>query len=367
MRSIAATLVFTLAWANGGFASTRLKELATIEGVRDNQLVGYGLVVGLAGTGDRRQTIFSAQTLANMLERMGVSVNPTAMQVANTAAVMVTATLPPYAQPGSRIDIAVSAIGDCKSLQGGTLILTPLKAADGQVFAVGQGPLILGGLQAGGGGSSTTVNHPTSGRILAGAIVEKALPGPKPDQTALRLQLRRPDFTTAARIAETINKEIGKTGVILARAENAGLIVVTQPVAFNNRHVEFVAAVESLRVDADHASRVIINERTGTITMGSDIEISPVTILHGALSVQIQTTFEVSQPNPMAPGETKVVPTQTVSAKEDLAKNVTLKKGATVEDLVKSLLAIGSTPRDIVAVLDALKAAGALDASVEVI
>ena len=301
-----------------------------------------------------------------MLERMGVTVPPTAIQVSNTAAVMVTATLPSFAQPGSRMDVTTAALGDAKNLQGGLLLLTPLKAADGQVYAVAQGSVITGGFVAGGGGNSQTVNHPTAGRIPEGAIVERAAPAMK-WSGEVRLQLKRSDFTTAARIAAVINKSLGTDQQGIARAENAGLVIVSSPPAFEANPVQFVAELERLTVDADHPARIVINERTGTLAMGSDIRIAPTTVLQGALTVQVQTGYDVSQPNPLAQGQTAVTPNVAVSVHDDKARNLSLKEGSTVEDLVRAMVAIGSTVRDIIAVLQSLRAAGALAAEIEVI
>ena len=345
--------------------AARLKDLVTIEGVRDNQLIGYGLVVGLAGTGDRRQTMFSAQSLTNMLERMGVSVPPTAIRVNNTAAVMVTATLPPFAQPGSRLDVTAAAIGDCSNLQGGILVLTSLRGADGQVYAVAQGPVMTGGFVAGKSGNSQTVNHPTVGRAPAGAIVERAAPSVAP-KGVIRLQLRQSDFTTTARIVEAVNKSF-PVDKDPARAENSGVVAVAVPSDYSARTVEFVSALENLTVDADRPARVVINERTGTIVLGKDVRVAPVAILHGNLSVEIQTTVNVSQPSPLAQGTTQATPQTTTAAREEKARNVILKQGATVEELVRALAAIGSTPRDVIAILQNLRSAGALEAEVEVI
>ncbi len=345
----------------------RLKDLMSIEGVRDNQLLGYGLVVGLAGTGDKRQTVFSAQSLSNLLERMGVQVAPAALLVRNTAAVMVTANLPPFAQPGTRVDVTVGAIGDCTNLQGGLLLMTPLKAATGQVFAVSQGPVVTGGFVAGRGGTSQTVNHPTSGRIPGGAIVEQSPPstlGTGP----LKLQLRRADFSTATRVVEAINRKFAAAGKTPpARAETGASIVVELPTDYASRRVEFVAQLESLTVEAGRPDRIVVNERTGTIVIGKDVRIAPVAILHGNLSVEIETSFAVSQPKPLSAGETTVTPRVGVGVKEEKARTVTLKESATVEDLVRALLAIGSTPRDVIAILQNLRVAGALEAEVEVI
>ena len=342
--------------------ATRLKELVSVEGVRENQLLAYGLVVGLAGTGDRKQTMFSAQSLTNLLERMGVSVPPTSIQVRNTAAVIVTATLPAFAQPGTRIDITEAAIGDAASLQGGILVLTSLRGADGQVYAVAQGPVMTGGFAAGRGGNSQVVNHPTVGRTPNGAIVERAAPA-SPLRSPLRLQLRDADFTTSARIVEAVNKKFGAG----AKAENSGLIQITIPPDYAARPAEFLAELENVAVEPDRLPRIVINERTGTIVLGKDVRIRPVAILHGNLSVEIQTTFTVSQPQPLAQGTTEVIPQTTVAAKEEKARTVVLKEGATIEDLVRGLAAIGTTPRDVIAIFQNLRRAGALDAEIEVI
>lgn len=345
-------------------AAVRVKDVASIEGVRENQLVGYGVVVGLNGTGDKRQTYFSAQTLANVLDRMGVQVSPTAILVRNTAAVMITANLPPFAQPGTRIDVHVAAIGDSTNLQGGLVILTPLKAPNGEVFAVAQGPVVTGGFVAGrGGGNSVTVNHPTAGRIPGGAIVERPAPSVVPS-AAVRMQLHSSDFTTSARLAAAVNRKFASE---IARCESAGLVEVSIPATWASRRVEFIAELEGLSLETDRRARIIINERSGTIVAGREISIRPVAILHGALSVQIQTTYDISQPAPLSQGKTAAAPEVSVGVKEEQAKGIQLKQGATVDDLVRALTGIGATPRDIIAVLQNLRSAGALDAEIEVI
>ena len=364
MRWMAFCVVAALAVPT--LCATRLKDLAGIEGVRDNQLIGYGLVVGLAGTGDRQMTLFSPQSLANMLERMGITVPGATIIVKNTAAVMITATLPPFAQPGTHLDAVAAAIGDATNLQGGILLLTPLKAADGQVYAVAQGPVVTGGFVAGRTGSSQTVNHPTVGRVPAGAIVERAAPSLAP-KAVVHLQLRNADFTTASRIAAALNAKYGAGGSLPARAENSGLVSVLVPSAYAARPIDFIAEMEMLTVDADQPARVVVNERTGTIVMGRDVRISPVAILHGNLTVEIQTTVDISQPAPLSNGTTAAVTKTGVDAKEQPARNVVFKQGATVEELVRALAAIGSTPRDVIAILQNLRAAGALDAELEVI
>ncbi len=347
---------------------TRLKEITSIEGVRDNQLIGSGLVVGLNRTGDKAQTMFPLQELTNMLRRMGLIVNPSVIAVRNIASVIVTATLPPFAQPGTHIDITAGAIGDATSLQGGLLLLTPLKAADGQTYAVAQGSLILGGYLASGGSGKNleTVNHPTVGRIPGGAIVEKAPPSVEPT-SKLRLQLNEADFSTAARIVDVLNHHFAPGADPIAEAESAAVVVVTIPEAYASRSVEFVAEMESLTVEPDRREKVVINEKTGTLVLGKDVRITPVSILHGSLTVEVRTTLEASQPAPLSSGETVVVPQVKLNAKEEKAKNVTLEKGATVEQLVRALQGIGSTPRDIITILESMRAAGALDADIEVL
>ena len=364
-RSLVVALIGLFgAFTDATAAPVRLKELASIEGVRDNQLIGYGIVVGLNGTGDKRQTFFSAQTLGNLLERMGVQVDSSTMLVRNTAAVMVTASLPPFAQPGMTIDAHVAAIGDATNLQGGLLVMTPLKGANALTYAVAQGPVVTGGFVAGRGGSNgTTVNHPTAGRLPGGAIVEQPAPSVMPGEK-LRWQLRQSDFTTAARMAAAINKRFEAK---LADCESSGVVVVRCPPDWKPREVEFIAEIEALTFETDVRNRVVVNERTGTIVFGRDVQIKPVSILHGNLTVKVQTTYEVSQPNALGAGQTTVTPKVDVTAKEDAARNITLKRGATVDDLLRALTAVGATSRDIIAVLQNLRAAGALEAEIEVI
>ncbi|MDE3195151.1 MAG: flagellar basal body P-ring protein FlgI [Acidobacteriota bacterium] len=359
------TLLLCLAVTPDARGAARLKDIVQIEGVRDNQLVGYGLVVGLANTGDKQTTIFSNQSLTNMLERMGVSVSPSTIRVANTAAVMVTATLPAFAQPGAKIDVTAAAIGDATDLRGGLLVMTSLRGANGQVYAVAQGPVVTGGFVAGRGGNSQTVNHPTVGRVPGGAMVELGAPSVEP-VSRVNLQLRTADFATSVRIAAVINKNFGE-GKQIARADNAALISVDTPAGWKNKVAEFIAGMEALTVEVDTPAKIVVNERTGTIVMGKEVRIAPVAILHGNLSVEIQTTYQISQPGPFSQGKTEVVPETTVSAKDTQAKNVVLKEGATIEELVRALTAVGSTARDIISILQNLRAAGALDAELEVI
>ena len=348
---------------DGGHA---IERATSLEGVRDNQLLGYGLVVGLNGTGDRKQTVFSAQSLANLLQQMGVSVPPTALRVNNTAAVMVTATLPPFGQAGVRMDVTAAAIGDATNLQGGLLLLTSLKGVDGQVYGVAQGPVVTGGFVAGRTGNAQVVNHPTVGRVPEGAIIERSAPSLAPTGR-VKLQLRQPDFTTAVRVSEVVNKKFGSAGNAVAQAENSALIAINVPSEYSSRVIEFVADLEVLEVDVDRPARVVINERTGTVVMGKEVRVSGVAIMHGNLTVEIQTTLDVSQPAPFSQGQTSVIPQVAVGATAEKARNVVLKDGATVEELVRALSSIGSTPRDIIAILQSLRAAGALEAAIEVI
>jgi flagellar P-ring protein FlgI len=369
MRIICASIAL-LATAAALPGSTRLKDLVSIEGVRENQLVGYGVVVGLNKTGDKQQTIFSTQSLANMLQKMGVAVDGAVIKVANTASVMVTATLPPFAQPGTKIDVTAAAIGDATNLQGGLLLMTSLRGVNGQVYAVAQGPVVTGGFVAGRGGNTQTVNHPTVGRVPGGGSIERAAPSVEPT-AHVRLQLRSEDFTTASRVAAIINKQFASAeqagGKLIARAENSALINVDTPDNWSARIPEFIAAIEELKVDVDAVAKIVVNERTGTIVMGKEVRISPVAILHGNLSVEIQTVLQVSQPGPLSQGKTEVVPEVNVRAKDTPTKAVVLQPGATIEELVRALTAVGSSARDIIAILQNLRAAGALDAELEVI
>lgn len=373
-------LLLTFALLLPASEGTRIKELASLEGVRDNQLIGYGLVVGLSGTGDKAQTVFSLQTLTNMLRRMGVTVDPTQISVRNIAAVMVTATLPPFAQPGAHIDITAAAIGDATNLQGGLLLMTPLKAPNGETYANAQGSLLTGGFAAGRGGNTQTVNHPTVGRVPGGAIVEKAAPSVEPTST-FKLQLHEADYTTAAKIVEVVNRHFAghadatepedasdaPVAAPVAHAESSGVVMVRIPADYATRTVEFVAEMESLTVETDHREKIVISEKTGTIVLGKDVKLSPVSILHGGMTVEVKTTLEVSQPGALSSGQTVTVPQTRTDVKEDKAKNVTLDKGATVEQLVRALQGIGSTARDIITILEAMRAAGALDADIEVL
>ena len=343
----------------------RLKDLVSIEGVRTNQLIGYGLVVGLNGTGDRQQTQFSVQSLTNLLQRMGVTTPPAAITVKNTAAVLVTATLPAFAQPGAQLDATVAAIGDASNLQGGLLVLTTLRGVNGQVYAMAQGPVVTGGFVAGRGAANRqTVNHPTVGRVPTGVSVERMAPSQAIGST-IKLQLKDADFTTAARIAEAVNRHFAGSG--LAHADNSALVSINVPPQFASRSTEFISELERLSVQPDQIARVVVNERTGTVVLGKDVRIAPVAIMHGNLTVEVQTTFTATQPVPFSDTPPVVLPQTSVAAQDEKSKNVRLKEGATVEDLVKALAAIGSTTRDVIAILQNLRAAGALEAELDVI
>ncbi|SRR5579884_117218 len=362
---IAPLLLLTIS-ARAEETGIRLKDLVTVEGVRTNQLVGYGLVVGLNGTGDRQQTLFSAQSLTNLLQRMGVTVSPTQITVKNTAAVVVTATLPAYAQPGSTLDVTVAAVGDATNLQGGLLVLTTLRAVNGDIFAVAQGPVVTGGFVAGRGvANSQTVNHPTVGRVPNGATVEKQAPSVAIGKT-IHLQLKDADFTTAARIADAVNQHLG-AGQPIAHAENSGLVSVALPQSAAGDPIRFMSELEKIDVKPDHLARVVVNERTGTVVLGEDVRIAPVAIMHGNLSISIETSYNVAMPAPLTSAQPVVTPQTTVAVKDEKSRNIVLQQGATVEELVKALSNIGSTTRDIIAILENLRVAGALDADLEVI
>jgi len=366
---IAACLLTALTSRAGAAAAetrqtARLKDVTSVEGVRDNLLMGYGLVAGLNGTGDRQQTIFSTQTLANMLNRMGVSVSATTMLVKNIAAVFVTATLPPFSQPGMRIDATVSSIGDAKSLEGGTLLLTSLYGPDGQIYALAQGGLVLGGYTSGGRGNTKQVNHPTVGRIAGGVLVERDTAVSLRDLTTLSLLLRNPDYETSRNIAAAINRELGREAahpVDGRRIEIAGIEKGADAVP------KLLARIEELEVTFTTPAKVVVNERTGTVVMGADVKLGPCSILHGTLEIEVTTKLQVSQPQPLAQGQTEVVPQTTVKAQEAPAQAIHLEEGATVDQLIRGLQSIGATARDIVAILQAIKAAGALQADLEIL
>lgn len=345
--------------------TAHLKDITSVEGVRDNMLMGYGLVAGLNGTGDRQQTIFSIQTLASILQKMGVTVaSPQTMLVHNIAAVFVTATLPPFAQPGMRIDATVSSIGDAKSLEGGTLVLTSMYGPDGQVYGVAQGGLVLGGYSAGGRANSKVVNHPTVGRIVGGALVERDTSVNLRDVTTVSLLLRNPDYATSRGIASAVNKELGN---VSARAVDSRRVEISGIEKGPDSVPLLLARIEELQVQFSTPAKVVVNERTGTVVMGADVTLGPCSILHGNLAIEVVTQLQVSQPQPLAQGQTVVVPDTTVKAQEGPAQAIHLDEGATVDELIRGLQSIGATARDIVAILQAIKAAGALQADLEIL
>lgn len=351
---------------------SRVKDVATIEGIRDNQLVGYGLVVGLRGTGDSQQTVFPAQTLISALERLGVTVPQTGamsasnMQVKNMAAVFVVATLPAFSRPGYKMDVTVSSAGDARSLEGGILLMTPLYAPDGQIYAQAQGALVLGGYVASAGGNTRQMNHPTTARIPGGALVERAVPFDLDQMKTVNVLLNDADFHTAERMAAAINKELGpQSGPPRARAADSRRVEI----AVNEG--EDVAAlldrVEETEVDVYPRARVVVNERTGTVVIGGTVRLQPVSILHGGLSVNVVSRVEVSQPNALSTGTTQVVQQTSVQALDKPVNRIELKEGATVEDLVEALQQTGAGARDVISILQAMKEAGALEADLVVL
>lgn len=363
-----ATAIVLGAFVSSSYAGTsRIKDIVNIEGVRDNQLVGYGLVVGLNGTGDSLgSSPFTEQSLISMLERLGVNVREQNLSTGNVAAVMVTGTLPPFTNQGSRIDITVSTLGDSSSLQGGTLLVTPLMGADGEVYAVGQGPVSISGFSVAGNAATVTQNIPTNGRIPGGAIVEREIGFNLADLNTVRFGLKNPDFTTARRIAGVINASLG-SGV--AVVENPSSIVVDRARAGNKRIVDLITDIENLEVVPDQPARIVIDERSGVIVMGADVRVSTVAIAQQNLTIRIAETPQVSQPNALSEnGDTVVVPRTNIDV-TNASNNGTLgivPDSVTLQDLVASLNALGIAPRDVITILQAIKAAGALQAEIEV-
>lgn len=347
---------------------SRVKDVASIEGIRDNQLVGYGLIVGLRGTGDSSQTVFPAQTLVSVLERMGITVPQTGsnsasnMQVKNMAAAFVVATLPPFSRPGYRIDITVSSAGDARSLEGGILLMTPLYGPDGQIYAQAQGPLVLGGYVAGGGGNTRQVNHPTTARIPGGALVERAVSFDLQTLRDISVLLNDADFHSAERMGIAIDKSLG---------ERRARAIDSRRVEVKTREGEDVAAlldaIEETEVEVYPRARVVVNERTGTVVIGGAVHLQPVSILHGGLIVNVESAIAVSQPAPLSSGTTQVISQTTVQAQDKPVNRIDLKANATVEDLVQELQRTGAGARDVISILQAMKEAGALEADVEIL
>jgi flagellar P-ring protein precursor FlgI len=367
-RVAAAIISAVLAFAPlQAYAFSRVKDLVDVEGVRDNMLVGYGIVVGLNGTGDSlRNAPFTQLSIQTMLERMGVNTRGAQMQTKNTAAVMVTANLPAFSGQGSRIDVSVSALGDAKSLQGGTLLVTPLFGADGQIYALGQGPVAIGGFSAQGQGASVTRGVPTAGRISNGAIIERETGFVLANETTLRLTLHNPDLTTATRIAAAVNRYLGGA---IATTNDPATVRLNVPAAYPNGVIGLLTDVEQLKVDPDQPAKVVIDEQSGVIVMGSDVRISTVAIAQGNLTIKVTESPVVSQPAPFSKtGTTEVVPRTQIQVDDGKGnKMAVLHDGVSLQKLVDGLNALGVGPRDIISILQAIKAAGALQADIEVI
>jgi flagellar P-ring protein precursor FlgI len=363
--ALVAALLISFASAPAG-ATSRIKDLANIEGVRQNQLIGYGLVVGLNGTGDTLNNIpFTKQSLQAMLERLGVNVRGQTLRTGNVAAVMVTANLPAFSTQGTRIDVTVSSLGDAKSLQGGMLLVTPLLGADGNVYAVGQGSVAIGGFQAEGEAAKIVRGVPTVGRISNGALIEREIEFNLNRQSQLRMALRNPDFTTAKRIAAAINDYIG---VPTAESLDPGTVGLTVPQQYRGNVISLLTEIEQLQVEPDLSAKIVIDERSGIIVMGRDVRVSMVAVAQGNLTVTISETPQVSQPGAFAPrgAETVVVPRTRIGVQEDGKRLAVVKDGVSLQQLVDGLNALGIGPRDLIAILQAIKAAGAIQADIEV-
>jgi flagellar P-ring protein precursor FlgI len=345
---------------------SRVKDLVDVDGIRDNMLVGYGLVVGLNGSGDSlKNAPFTQQTLQTMLERMGVNTRGQTMQTKNTAAVMVTANLPAFAAQGTHIDVSVSALGDAKSLQGGTLLVTTLFGADGQIYALGQGPVAIGGFTASGDAASVTRGVPTAGRISNGAIVEREIPFALASETTLKLSLHNPDLTTATRIASAVNEYLGQN---LADVSDPSTVHINVPTSYPHGVIGLLTDVEQVKINPDQPAKVVIDEQSGVIVMGSDVRISTIAIAQGNLTIRVNETAEVSQPGPFSKGTTTTVPRTSIQVDDSKGnKMAVLKDGVSLQSLVDGLNALGVGPRDIISILQAIKAAGALQADIQVI
>lgn len=359
------TLVLNCWFAVAASEAARIKDIAYFKGGRANQLFGYGLVVGLDGTGDKDKTQFTNSTLANLLDNMRIKVEAKDIKVKNVAAVMVTANFSPFMKNGSRIDCQVSSLGDAKSLQGGTLLMTPLQGPDGQIYAVAQGPIALGGFKASGqSGSKVEKNHPTVGYISEGALVEKEIPSHFQDGRQMQLSLRSPDFTTAMKMAQTINSAMGGG---YAQAVDAGTVKIEAPPLYENRTIELFSQIENLQVQPEAVAKVVVSERTGTVVMGANVHISTVAIAHGNLTVQVTETPTASQPLPFSQGKTVVLPDSQIQVQEGKGSLHLVGGNTTIAQLVKGLNSIGVTPRDLITILQTIKAAGALHAELEII
>lgn len=341
-----------------------VRDITQIEGVRDNQLVGYGLVIGLNRTGDTQQTYFTVQTLANSLARMGVQIAPGVVVVKDVAAVFVTATLPPFSRPGMKIDVTASAVGDAKSLAGGVLLLTALRAPNGQVYAEAQGPLVIGGYSEGANGNSKSVNHMTVGRIAEGGVVERDAAVDLARFRTVSLLLQNPDFTAARDVADAINREFGKA---VASALDSRRIDVDVAASGVVSVPVLISRVQNLSIGVHSPAKVVVNERTGTIVMGGDVRLSPVSVIHGSLTIDVITTHVIVQPPPRSEAKPDVIEETKTTVTDAPAQSIQLEEGANVDELIRGLHAIGATSRDIISILQAIKAAGGLQADLEVI
>ena len=361
LAAIAAALI--LGAGGAAEAASRIKDLANVEGVRQNQLIGYGLVVGLSGTGDTLNNIpFTKQSLQAMLERLGVNIRGQQIRAGNLAAVMVTANLPAFGTQGTRFDVTVSALGDSKSLQGGTLLVTPLLGADGNVYAVAQGSLAINGFQADGDAGRITRNVPTVGRIANGAVIEREIEFALNRLPQLRLALRNPDFTTATRIAAAVNDFIGGP---TAEPLDPATVQVTVPAQFKGNVVALLTEIEQLQIEPDTGAKIVIDERSGVIVMGRDVRVSTVAVAQGNLTVTISETPQVSQPAPLSRGQTRVVPRTRIGVQEEGKKLALVREGVSLQQLVDGLNALGIGPRDMISILQAIKASGAIQADIE--
>ena len=358
MKKLLLTICVLLSLLASVAEAARLKDIADIEGVRGNQLVGYGLVVGLNGTGDGKVE-FTVKSISNMLEKLGVRVNPENVKVKNVAAVVITADLPPFARPGTKLDVSISSLGDAKSLQGGTLIFSPLKGADGNTYAVAQGSVMLGGFAISEGGDSAQKNHPTVGTIPEGAVVERSIPFDLFQSKRVRIVLRESDFTTMVRLVDAINQKLGQPA---ATALDSASVEVPLVGRFQSDPVTLMAVLEQVEVDQDVGAKVIVNERTGTIIMGESVTIGRVALAHGNLNITIRSETGVSQPNQLAQGQTAVVTNTDINVGEEKKALRIVGGEVTLGDVVKALNALGATPRDLISIFTALKRAGALHA-----
>jgi flagellar P-ring protein precursor FlgI len=369
MKTKTSLVLLTSIWlvlAASALGATRIKDIAYVNGVRSQQLIGYGLVVGLNGTGDTQRSTFTLQSVTSMLKRFGITVPQADLRLRNVAAVMVTATVPGFAREGGVIDVIASSMGDGTSLQGGTLLMTPLSGVDGVVYAIAQGPLSVGGISVRSAGNEIRRNHTAAGRVPGGGILEKAITTSFSTDSTLSVVLMQADFTTATRVAEAINTKYGNK---IARAVDGATITVTIPQEFKaaGSIVEFISSIELLEATPDVAAKVIINERTGTIVIGGNVSILPVAISHGGINIEIQSTPIISQPNPFSQGQTIVTQLVTVGAAEDTSAVVALEGAATVQDVAKALNSLKVSPRDIIAIFQALKESGALKAALTII